>query len=92
MNLQARKVILVFILIIFLVVILLFIQLMWFADYSEGQPPPLSFTRAYIETQNRIVETLIHQTETASAEGFGYGIPEGRTMTPITPMVTPTQP
>jgi hypothetical protein len=68
---QARKVILVSILIIFLVVILLFIQLMWFAGYSEDQPPPLSLTRAYIETQNHIVETQISQTQTATAKAIG---------------------
>ena len=59
MNLQARKVILVSILIIFSVVILLFIQLMRFAEYSEGQPPPLSFTSAYIETQTATAQAPI---------------------------------
>lgn len=64
MNIQARKVILVSILIIFLVVILLYIQLMQFAHDSEGQPSPLGLTSSYIETQNHAIET---QTATAQA-------------------------
>ena len=91
MKLQRRKLLLIFL----FVVILVFIPIFWLIlslPYGEGQPSPISFTRAYIETQNHIVEAQIHQTQTATAEGFGYGIPEGRTMTPIPQTVTPTQP
>ncbi len=40
-----------------------FIYTLW-----RGGSSPISFTRAYIETQNHVVETLIAQTQTATAQ------------------------
>jgi len=70
MNRKHRNILLAVLFVVILMVIFGFSQLWWYIPYGEGKPSPLSFTRAYIETQNHIVETLISQTQTATAQAL----------------------
>ena len=84
MKFLQRRIFLILLFVVIVVILLVF-NLILEIPYGEGRPTPLDLTRNSIMAQNKTTEALGQQTQTASAEGIGQGIPEGYTISPNTP-------
>ena len=69
MSLQPRKILAIFIVLIILVIMFAFNVILSIPYGEGGRSYPISLTVKYIEAQNHLVETLISQTQTATAQG-----------------------
>ncbi|MBA3869015.1 MAG: hypothetical protein H0X30_07670 [Anaerolineae bacterium] len=91
MKLQRRKILFIFLFVVILVFIPVFWAILSIPSGEGSHENPIWLTVLAIETQNKITEGLLQQTQIASPEGIGQGLREWSTMTPITPTVTPAQ-
>ncbi len=68
MNLQRRSIFAIVVVLVILVILFVF-NIILSIPYGEGgRSYPISLTVEYIEAQNHAVETLISQTQTATAQ------------------------
>lgn len=70
MNLRRRSIFAVAITLVIVVILFLFNQFLYMESYGFGQPSSLQLTATYIIAQNHVVETLISQTQTATAQAL----------------------
>lgn len=79
MNVWRRSIFAIVIVLVILVTIFMFSQFLYIESWGVGWPSAYQLTATSIVAQNHVVETLISQTQTATAQ-----TPTG-TLTPIRP-------